>query len=249
MATGLLVVGVGQGTRLLQFVADAPKQYIATCRLGATTNTDDAEGEITETADASALTELQIRQAFAAQVGQISQRPPAFSAIKVGGVRSYHRARAGEDFELASRPVQIDAISVTDIRREQDFVDVDFTVDCGKGTYIRAIARDAGIALGVGGHLTALRRTRNAGFSESDACEIEQALANVIDLCAAAAHCMPTVELDGDQVEQVHYGRQFDWPWQELAGPVALCAQGRLLAVAQAEAGRCSYHAVFEVAG
>lgn len=245
MATGVLVVGVEGGTKALQFVADATKSYSATVRLGEQTNTDDAEGELVCAIDASRLTDSEIARAFAAQVGEVRQVPPAFSAIKVDGVRSYHRARQGADFELAARPVRIAAIDILDSRRSGRVVDVDIRVVCGKGTYIRAIARDAGARLGVGGHLTALRRTENAGFTIADAVPLEEAERGFVPLAAALTRFLPAITVDAAEAQSVRHGRQLPWRWE---GQPTACAvldpAGGLLAIGECAAGRLGYHAV-----
>src|SRR6478735_2764821 len=160
MATGLLVLGVEAATRLLTFIVGLDKTYEATIRLGATTDTDDADGRIIEATDASAITAAEIEQGIAPLRGPISQVPSRVSAIKVDGRRAYDLARAGEEVVLAARTVTVSRFDVLAERREEGFIDLDVVVDCTSGTYIRALARDLGASLGVGGHLTALRRTR-----------------------------------------------------------------------------------------
>src|SRR5215212_3717259 len=160
MATGLLVLGVGPATRLLGLVGGHDKTYEATVRFGQTTVTDDREGDVVTTTSAAAVDDAAVRAALAAQTGPLQQVPSSVSAVKVAGRRSYDRVRAGETVELAPRSVTVHALEVHRIDRPTaDLVDVDVTVTCTAGTYIRAIARDAGAVLGVGGHLTALRRT------------------------------------------------------------------------------------------
>ena len=245
MATGVLVVGIEGGTKALQFVADSSKTYLATVRFGERTNTDDAEGELLSSADASQLEATDVEAAFAEQVGEIQQVPPAYSAIKVNGVRSYHRARQGEDFELAPRPVRIEAIEVLATRRQGPVVDVDIRVVCGKGTYIRAIARDAGERLGVGAHLTALRRTVNAGFDAAEAVPLDEAERGFVPLAEALIRFLPAIELDASEAAAVRYGKQLAWRW---AGRPAACAvldaAGELLAIGACDDGKLAYHAV-----
>src|SRR5262245_13370312 len=159
MATGVLLLGIGRATRLLGHLALASKGYDATIRLGQTTITDDADGEVVEARDASRLSAVDIDQAVAQFRGDIQQVPSAVSAIKVDGQRSYKRVRAGEDVNLPSRPVHIAEFEVIDLRQVGACVDVDVHVECSTGTYVRALARDLGAGLAVGGHLTALRRT------------------------------------------------------------------------------------------
>ena len=164
MATGVLVVGVERATRLLGHLMLTEKAYDATARLGVATVTDDAEGEVTATVSAAHLDEATVRAAFAEQVGELSQVPTAVSAVKVDGVRAYQRVRDGEEVALEPRQVTVHELTVTDVRAVStgstaSVVDVDISLRCSSGTYVRAIARDVGAALGVGGHLTALRRT------------------------------------------------------------------------------------------
>lgn len=164
MATGVLVLGFGNGTRLLQYVTNGDKSYQATVVLGAATVTDDHEGEITSTADVAGITDSAIEAELAKLRGTIAQRPSSVSAVKVDGERAHARVRAGEVFELPAREVTISNLEILDIRRVGDRIEVDIDVTCSAGTFIRAIARDCGAALGVGGHLNKLRRTRVAGF-------------------------------------------------------------------------------------
>ncbi|MGA9376176.1 MAG: tRNA pseudouridine(55) synthase TruB [Mycobacterium sp.] len=182
MATGVLVIGIERATKILGLITGADKSYAATIRLGQTTSTEDAEGEVLQTVSAEHLTDEQIGAAVAAQRGPIEQVPPAVSAIKVGGERSYKLAREGRAVELAARPVRIERFEVLAVRRvvaqaagpgETGFVEVDVEVDCSSGTYIRALARDVGAALGVGGHLTGLRRTQVGRYGLGEARTLE----------------------------------------------------------------------------
>lgn len=173
MATGLLVLGIGSATRLLTFLVGADKTYTATIRLGASTVTDDAEGDVLDSADADTLSGVSddaIRQGVLALTGDIDQRPSAVSAIKVDGQRAYARVRAGDDVVLDARRVTVSRFEIHEIRRSEAAIDLDVTVDCSSGTYIRALARDLGDGLGVGGHLTALRRTRVGSLTVENAC-------------------------------------------------------------------------------
>lgn len=217
MATGVLVIGVGRGTRLLGHLALTTKTYRATIRLGQATITDDAEGEITSAAGAPVLTDAAIVAALEPLRGDIVQVPSTVSAIKIDGQRAYARARRGEDVVLAGRPVTVSRLEVLE-RRDVELdglrlVDLDVVVDCSSGTYIRALARDLGVALGTGGHLTALRRTRVGGFDLDGALTPEQLTAHpprrpeLVDLAAVARRTFPCVELDADQARDVGYGR------------------------------------------
>jgi tRNA pseudouridine55 synthase len=164
MATGVLVIGIERATKILGLVTEASKSYAATIRLGQATSTEDAEGVITQQVSAQNVTDEAIEAAVAGLRGDIAQIPSAVSAIKVDGRRAYRLAREGHVVELAARPVRIDRFEVLAVRRHDELVDVDVEVDCSSGTYIRALARDVGAALRVGGHLSALRRTRVGRF-------------------------------------------------------------------------------------
>ncbi|MGY1812202.1 tRNA pseudouridine(55) synthase TruB [Blastococcus sp. SYSU D00820] len=218
MATGLLVLGVGAATRLLGYLGGHDKTYEATIRLGVTTVTDDREGEVVATTSAAHLDEAAVRSALAAQTGPLLQVPSSVSAVKVAGRRSYDRVRAGEDVVLEPRPVTVHALEVHRVvRPEPDVVDVDVTVTCTAGTYIRAIARDAGAALGVGGHLTALRRTASGPFAVTSAAPVEDAAgalagagagAGVLGLTAAATAVFPERRLTDDEARALGHGQR-----------------------------------------
>jgi tRNA pseudouridine55 synthase len=222
MATGLLLLGVDAGTKLLTFLVGADKTYLATIRLGASTVTDDREGETVSVADSSRMAELDesaIETALEPLRGDILQSPSAVSAIKVDGERAYARVRAGESVELPKRPVRVDRLEVLgEIRRvETDgahFIDLDVIVDCSSGTYIRAIARDLGEALGVGGHLTALRRTRIGGYSVEAAQKLDQLVQQdaeplrVLPLADAARAEFTVRELTDQEVIDLVHGKR-----------------------------------------
>ncbi len=208
MATGVLVVGVGKATRLLGYLTLTEKEYAATIRLGQSTSTDDAEGEITGTASAADVSAETLNRAVAGLVGEIRQVPPAVSAIKVGGQRAYKLARAGAAPELAARPVTVYQFEVTAMRQAGDQLDVDATVRCSSGTYIRALARDLGAALGTGGHLTRLRRTRVGAYGIEAARTLEQ-LADgfeVLPLAQAASAAFPRRNLSADEARRLANG-------------------------------------------
>lgn len=173
MATGVLVIGIERATKILGLVTETSKSYAATIRLGQSTSTEDAEGEITQQVSAQGVTDDAIEAAIADLRGDIAQVPSAVSAIKVDGQRAYRLAREGHAVELAARPVRIDRFDLLAVRRHDQLVDVDVEVDCSSGTYIRALARDVGATLGVGGHLTALRRTRVGRFDVGQARSLE----------------------------------------------------------------------------
>jgi len=218
MATGVLLLGLNRATRLLGHLALAGKVYRAGMRFGVATVTDDAEGEVVSTVDAGALTDADVRAAIAAQVGDIDQVPSSVSAIKVDGRRAYARVRAGEDVELAARRVRVERIDVLHRRHARlgdvQVLDVDVEVSCSSGTYVRALARDIGVSLGVGGHLTALRRTAVGPFGERDAHSLE-ALAPlpagalpVLPIGEVAARFFLRADVSVDTAEMVRVGRR-----------------------------------------
>ncbi|MBY8889175.1 tRNA pseudouridine(55) synthase TruB [Streptomyces sp. PTM05] len=203
MATGVLIVGVEKATRLLGHLALTSKSYDATIRLGQSTVTDDAEGDVTATASAAHVTREAIDAGVAELTGDILQVPSKVSAIKVDGRRSHRLVRAGEDFELAARPVTVSAFTVHEVRVSAApdgtaLLDLDVTVDCSSGTYIRALARDLGAGLGTGGHLTALRRTRVGPYGLDGARTLEQLEESfsVLPLGQAAAAAFPRWDVD-----------------------------------------------------
>ena len=212
MATGVLVIGVNKATRLLTYIVGTSKTYTATIRLGESTVTDDAEGEVIATHSAAAVTEDDVRAGVAALTGEIQQVPSSVSAIKVNGERAYARVRSGEEVKLAARPVTIHRFEIHELRRSQDGValDLDVTVECSSGTYIRALARDLGDGLGVGGHLTALRRTQVGPYALDQARTLEQ-LAEELDLLEmsqAARALMPNRELSDEETTELSFGRR-----------------------------------------
>lgn len=233
MATGVLVVGVNRATRLLGHLLLTDKGYQATVRLGASTTTDDAEGEVVMTRPVGDVSEEAVRAGLAAMVGEIDQVPSAVSAIKIDGKRAYERVRAGEDVKIAARRVRIEGIEIQRIEKAADYIDVDVAVQCSSGTYIRAIARDLGTGLGVGGHLTALRRTAVGPFTLGAARTLDE-LADefaLVDITAAARETFPAVELDDDYAAMVRVGKKLPIEL-EAGGPVAVFAPtGEFLAL------------------
>lgn len=233
MATGVLVLGVNRATRLLGHLLATDKFYDATLRLGSSTTTDDAEGEVIATATTEAVTEDQVLTALSGFVGQVDQVPSAVSAIKVDGRRAYERVRAGERVELASRRVRIDSIEVHRIRPGHERVDLDVSVRCSSGTYIRAIARDLGDELGVGGHLTALRRTAVGPFGLDVAHTLEQLQDELVmqPIADAARTGFPSYVLDEALATEVGFGRKLQVDLGDV-GPVAVFApDGEFLAL------------------
>src|SRR5450631_174969 len=208
MATGVLLVGIGRATRLLGHLALHDKDYLATMRLGVTTSTDDAEGEPLGAQSAAGVTADAIATAAAALTGEIEQRPPAVSAIEVAGKRAYARVRAGEDVVLSTRRVTVARFDVGAVSRTGDVVDFDASVTCSSGTYIRALARDIGTALGVGGHLAALRRTRVGAFDLSRARTLSELEADftITALNEAAAAAFVRRDLDADETHRLSHG-------------------------------------------
>ena len=251
MATGVLVLGVDRATRLLGHLALHDKSYDATIRLGAATITDDAEGEVIASASEDALravTQSDVEAALGAMVGVIRQRPSSVSAIKVDGRRSYDRVRAGEEVDLPEREVEITEIVVGPLRWAGHHRDVDVTVTCSTGTYIRAIARDLGQALGVGGHLTALRRTRVGPFRLEEAVGIDDIASGVTSMDAVAPRCFPVVVLDEQQAMDARHGRPQGWPGSVAAEPsphALVDSTGALIALARPAGTSLSYVAVF----
>ena len=229
MATGVLVCGVGRGTKLLGHLALDTKAYTATIRLGASTRTDDAEGEVLATADASGVTDAAIAAGMAALTGAIEQVPSTVSAIKVDGKRAYALARAGEEVVLAARPVTVAEFTLLERRG----TDLDVTVSCTSGTYVRALARDLGAGLGVGGHLTALRRTRVGPFALEHARTLEELEADasaVVPLDDAVALAFPRRDLDAALAADISHGRPL--PATGTSGTYGVFApDGRALAL------------------
>ncbi|MEV0940096.1 tRNA pseudouridine(55) synthase TruB [Micromonospora wenchangensis] len=243
MATGVLVIGVGRATRLLTYVIGAGKSYTATVRLGQSTVTDDAEGDVIGTTPAGALTDAAIRAAFVPLTGEIDQVPSAVSAIKINGERAYKRVRDGEQVELPARRVTVSRLDVAAIRRDTpDVVDVDIDVTCSSGTYIRALARDAGLALGVGGHLTALRRTAVGSFTLAESATLaalEQRAPEVVTLPldTAADRYFSRRQASADEAKVLSHGGPLDPVG--IAGPYAVFGpDGGLIAIVSERDGR-----------
>ncbi len=240
MATGVLLVGVERTTRLLGHLALTDKAYSATVRLGVSTVTDDAEGDVVSASDASVVDLAAVEAELVALRGDILQRPSAVSAIKVDGVRSYKRVRDGEDVELPVRPVTVSRFEVLDARYGDGVLDLDVEVECSTGTYVRALARDLGAALGVGGHLTALRRTRVGAFGLDRARTLEQLEESfdAVPLADVVRDSFGVVEVDAAEVDSVLHGARVV---SAYAGPspVGVAApDGRILSLAEPTNGR-----------
>ncbi|ASN51625.1 tRNA pseudouridine(55) synthase TruB [Sinomonas sp. R1AF57] len=252
MATGVLVVGINKATRLLSYIVGTEKTYTATIRLGQSTVTDDAEGEVVAERIAAAVTEEQINDAAARLTGEILQVPSSVSAIKVAGQRSYARVRAGEEVALEARPVTIHSFEVHEVRRLRGgkLQDVDVTVRCSSGTYIRALARDLGADLGVGGHLTALRRTQVGPYGIEEAATLEELAEDlrVLDLSAAARSLLPVRELSADEAVELSFGRRI--PATGTSGLTAAFApEGPLVALVKDVGGQAKPELVFAAHG
>ncbi len=219
MATGVLVIGINRATRLLTYIVGTSKTYTTTIRLGQSTITDDAEGDVTGSHSTEAITEEQLRAGVAKLTGEIQQVPSSVSAIKVNGERSYARVRAGEDVKLAARAVSITRFDIHSWQRiqlvaedgaPQQVIDLQATVECSSGTYIRALARDLGEGLGVGGHLTALRRTAVGPYQIAQAKTLEELEKefNLLEMSEAARALMPVRELSEEEAVELSYGRR-----------------------------------------
>jgi len=250
MATGVLVLGFGNGTRLLQYITDGDKSYTATIVLGASTVTDDHEGETLISTDAHAVDDAEIKRILSTMVGTISQRPSSVSAVKVDGERAYDRVRAGEVFELAARTVTISSLQVLDIRHLETTTELDIDVTCSAGTFIRAIARDLGDELKVGGHLRALRRTRVAGFALDVATSIEDLKEKnftALHLTDVARRTFEARELTVEEVRELSFGR----PLSPSVGDgivAGISGENELIALLKNESDKAKPVAVFAAA-
>ena len=210
MATGILVLGFNNGTRLLQYITDGEKEYRATIVLGAATVTDDSQGEVISSADSSHITDQQISDELAKMRGVILQRPSSVSAVKIDGERAYNRVRSGEEVVLPAREVTISTLDIVQIRRLDLGIEIDIEVTCSAGTFIRAIARDCGDVLGVGGHLNSLRRTRIAGFGLEGAVTLEKLKSQdfkTLDIADVARATFAVREIAFDEKNELSFGR------------------------------------------
>src|SRR5262245_59346798 len=242
LATGVLVVAIGQGTRLTDYVQNMTKTYCAGMRLGARSDTDDGEGTITVNNDSRAIEPALVQQTLSAFVGTIPQVPPAFSAAKVDGRRAYDLARRGADVDLTPRAVRIDGIEI--IRYE--YPDLDVLVRCGKGTYIRSLARDLGERLGCGAYLSSLRRTSIGPFHESAALPLDVdpgvGRCSLLDL-SWALHDLPRVTVTEAAAELLVFGQAIAWTGGEACGDVAIFdTAGALVGAGKIDQGRFLRH-------
>jgi len=242
MATGVLVVGVNRATRLLTYVVGVDKSYDATIRLGQSTVTDDAEGDVVATTPADGVPDAAVHAGLAALTGEIAQVPSAVSAIKVGGRRAYARVRAGEQVALAARQVTIHRLDLLAVRRTPGLVDLDVSVTCSSGTYVRALARDLGAGLGVGGHLTALRRTAVGPFTLAEAVGLDELARRAPDLVtrplpAAASAVLPRRDVTAAEARVLSHGGPLEPAG--VPGPYAVFApDGSVVAVVAERDGR-----------
>jgi tRNA pseudouridine55 synthase len=247
LATGVLLVGVGRATRLLGHLALRDKAYDATIRLGQSTVTDDSEGDLLSEVSAAHLDHGEIRSAVERLTGDLDQVPARVSAVKVGGTRSYVRVRAGEDVELPSRRVTVTRFDVTDVRRSlPGVIDLDAIVECSSGTYVRALARDLGAALGVGGHLTALRRTRVGPYDLEQAHTLDELgrELTLLPLADVVAHAFPRRDVDAVTAEALSHGVPL--PAGGQPGPVGVFGpDGTVLALVEDRDGRARPLVVF----
>ncbi|MFM1966847.1 MAG: tRNA pseudouridine(55) synthase TruB [Actinomycetota bacterium] len=250
LATGVLVLGIGSATRLLGHLSAQGKEYVATMALGVATISDDAQGDVVSAAGAT-LTGAEIEAAMAPWRGSVRQRPNAVSAVHIDGRRAHERVRAGEDVDVPERDVTIDAFDLLDLRHDVvagvTATVIDVRVSCSAGTYVRALARDVGAALGVGGHVMALRRTRSGAFTLDDAC-VPDDMGSVTPMSSAEAarRSLPWVEIDADSVRAVTHGVRIPWPQGAAEeGTIAFVHGDDLLALAERRGDTAAYSAVF----
>lgn len=227
MATGVLVVGINNATKFLQYITEGKKRYLATIRLGQSTTTDDREGDIIESRDCGSVSDEAIRDSLSSQVGTIMQKPSKVSAIKIAGERAYDLVRQGKDVDIPAREVTIHSLEILSINRNE-FLDIDIDVECSAGTYIRSIARDLGEALGVGGHLTKLRRTVVAPFYERDCQSMEDC--EILPLVPSISQIMPTRSIDLVEKSELSFGRALSKSHFEGPG-VAISPDGVIAAI------------------
>lgn len=227
MATGVLVLGINNATKFLQFITDGKKRYLGTIRLGQSTTTDDKEGEVLSSHSINHITDDAIRSYLSSQVGIIMQVPSKVSAIKIAGERAYDLVRQGKEVEIPARQVEISKLEVIAISRNE-FIDIDIDVTCSAGTYIRSIARDLGAALEVGGHLISLRRTLVSPFDLSDCSSIEEP--TVQPLAEAISKLMPVRAIDLNEMQELKFGRALKKSEFDGIG-VALAPDGEVAAI------------------
>ncbi len=252
MATGVLVLGVNAGTRLLGHLSLSDKRYVGTIRLGATSSTDDAEGDLGSVSDSSSVSVAAVEEVLATLRGEIMQRPSSVSAIKIDGQRAYARVRNGQLVEIPERKITVYQLDIIGMVREGDFTDIEVSTKVSSGTYIRAIARDLGDVLGVGGHLTSLRRTSIGPFSQDMCHDLEDLEAlddpwvNVLPLAKISEMIWPIFTLTKEESSAVRMGQRIAWPEDFVQPMIALIdSEGELAALAEMRDSSCSYIAVF----
>ena len=252
MATGVLVIGINAATRLLGHLSGTTKEYQATIRLGASSTTDDREGELGERCDTSHIDDAAIYVARESQLGTVMQVPSSVSAKRVDGKRAHALARSGEHFELEAAQVRIDSLEIQGINRESGWIDIDINVVCSSGTFIRAIARDLGSDLGVGGHLIQLRRTRVGPFTIEDSVNLNELIesdnpwSRIIDMGKIAKQIWPHIVVSDSDRPKIAYGQRLavaDLPEAPLLA--LLDGQGALIALASVTPEAMEYRAVF----
>ena len=241
MATGVLVIGVNNATKFLQYIVNGNKRYIAIIRLGISTVTDDKEGEITQTKDWQSVQDEDIHKALDRSRGTFMQVPSSVSAKKISGERAYDMVRDGKEVVLAPKEVTVSNLEILAIHRGEH-LDVDIDVSCSAGTYIRAIARDLGVELGVGGHLIELRRSEVLPFKLEDSASIESA--EILDLAEVISKVMPTRTLGFDEVAELRFGRRIEGSAQD-GSVAALGPSGEVVAILENQDGRAQPITVF----
>lgn len=252
MATGVLVLGVNAGTRMLGHLSLADKSYVGIIRIGASSSTDDAEGELGPVSDSSSVSVEAVEEVLATLRGEIMQRPSSVSAIKIDGQRAYARVRDGQLVEIPERQIAVYQLDAVRMERSGNFTDIEIHARVSSGTYIRAIARDVGEALGVGGHLTSLRRTSIGPFSETLCENLDELEAsgnpwvNVLHLAEVAKMIWPVFTLTQEESSAVRMGQRILWPENFTQPMIALIdSEGELAALTEKRDARCSYIAVF----
>ena len=243
MATGVLVLGVNKATRLLTFCVGDDKTYKATIRLGEATDTDDATGSITETATTKDLTEESIKSAIKELTGTIEQIPSSYSAIKIKGKKAYELAREGKEVELSSRKVTIKKFEILNTTKNENTLDLEVLVECSSGTYIRALARDLGQKLKVGGHLTKLRRIQSGKFNEADFTDLENP--KIIPITAIAKQLFPSIEITFDEAKDLQFGRKLNRSTNNSLLQAAIDPNDQLIALVQLESDKIAPKVVF----
>ena len=250
MATGVLVLGVGPATRLLGHLSGQDKEYVATMAFGVATISDDSQGDITR-APGARVSAAEIESVMRPWRGVVRQRPSAISAVHVDGRRAHELVRSGQQVDMPEREVTVHALDLLDVRHAEmagvRVTMIDARIVCSAGTYVRALARDMGDSLGVGGHVTALRRTRSGAFTVEEACPVDDlAAVPLMPPGEAARRSLPWVDVPGSDVRAVRHGVRIDWPeGAPEEGTVAFLHEGVLLALAECRHGQAAYSAVF----